>query len=878
MSIRCIQKSAWTGVVYCLLAVASMSSFALAQDVAVPAVSGADALRSDAVEQARQGRYALALSMIQQAVKASADSAGPVYDQIVILAWSDEYAQAIKAYEDLDPKTPPPDYVIPEVARCYRFVKNYDKALSLYRQYLTRYPEDKNAIKGIIYTYLDAGDHDAAEKFIQDIVASEVAGRAKAASFIGDVYLARGDIDKAGEIYASVLKKDFDDVNALLGLSRVLMAKGLTQNASKIIDQVLKEDPKNFQGLVAQGEILEADEEYLKAYDHYGQMSQIYPRSPIVTGLRYRSLAELGATSLAKEKIAGLDADLDVKRNIVGDEAMARVRWGEPAAARDIIRTTRDAVDPASGRSLAYYQHPFIKRLYFDEIAALRQQDDAKLILWFYEMLKGMDIEVPAWTLTQVADSYLYLQQPEKALAVYREVLDKGWDPEGATRMAIYDTLIELGRYREADGQLVFLDKETPVQTIRRGVFMDNWTKEDIAMNKAWSLMYQDRLEEANDYLDCLLMRAPMNSHTRTALAHTYLWRGWPRKALEEFQVSQTLDPEAVSNQVGMAYALHENDRGEEARRLAEELRHEHPTNKHVERLSRAFEVQDKRTLTFDAVYEHEGSGFSGFMWSVRADQPIKPWRSLFAEYVYRQSDDDVQKVLRRRWRLGTDWRINRDIWFTGGVSFDQSGEDFGHFQTLSLTPDDHWMFSFGHDSYSLSIPHRAAVAGVTARDYSLLARYRASEFFTGEIYTTFRNYSDDNEQKTYGFRLDRALTTSAYWKTRIALEGSADFYSRNDVDYFSPEYLYTAYLVPMVEHTWFRRYERAWVDRLYVGLGYQWQKSFGTNNPWYVRYEQDHRLSDTLSILPGIVYAKRYYDGEDEDSLTVYLTVKYRF
>ena len=62
--------------------------------------------------------------------------------------------------------------------------------------------------------------------------------------------------------------------------------------------------------------------------------------------------------------------------------------------------------------------------------------------------------------------------------------------------MSEYYTLVELGRYKEAQVVLDLLDATTPTKVIRRGILQDNWQKADIAFNKAWLLMYQDRLKE----------------------------------------------------------------------------------------------------------------------------------------------------------------------------------------------------------------------------------------------------------------------------------------------------------------------------------------------------------------------------------------------
>jgi biofilm PGA synthesis protein PgaA len=302
------------------------------------------------------------------------------------------------------------------------------------------------------------------------------------------------------------------------------------------------------------------------------------------------------------------------------------------------------------------------------------------------------------------------------------------------------------------------------------------------------------------------------------------------------------------------------------------------PRNKHVRQLVRDLDIKDMRLLTVDAAYTTEDPGATSFEWSTRVDQPVYPDRKVFGEYIWNREKQDDTVNLRRRWRGGVDWRLDRDWWAVAALSVDEHGDDFGHDERLTYNPNDYWWFSGWYDSYSLDIPLRASVTGVDGDETGISMRYRASEEFIADASAVYRDLSDDNDQTVYSLRLDRALTTAAYWKTRVAFEGSASVNSRQDVEYFSPDRLYDFYIIPMVEHTWFRRYERAWVDRLYVAPGVQWQSDFGWNDVWYVRYEQDHRFSDLTALLAGVTFSRKNYDDEDANVWTIYATLKQRF
>jgi hypothetical protein len=348
--------------------------------------------------------------------------------------------------------------------------------------------------------------------------------------------------------------------------------------------------------------------------------------------------------------------------------------------------------------------------------------------------------------------------------------------------------------------------------------------------------------------------------------------------ALEEFKIIHTIDPKDVAGETGYCYALNENGRGEEARCVAKELIKKYPKNKHVQRLNRYFEVQDIRTFTLDGGLTREHPDVHGPYWSVRIDQPLNPWGKFFIKYIWQDISQRDLKEDTRRGVLGVDWRVNRDWWFMGNISVDGDGNNFGYSGEITFNPNDYLSFNCLYDSYSLSVPLRARVHGVETEEWRFIQRYRQSESFLSEGRLSLYQMSDNNEQWFYNIRLDKALTTRAYWKTRLALEGYGINNSRTNVPYFSPEYVYSVYLVPMVEHVWYRRYKKSLVDRLYVGWGTQWQKGFSAEDIWYIHYEQDYTLSDTLAFLLGTAYSQTNYDGEDTDVWNFYITIKKNF
>ena len=839
----------------------------------------ADSLHTTAVRCARDGDFERAFQLIKEALIETDNSPEIVSDYVVILAWAEQYREAIKNYNALPDTYTPPGYVIKQVAKSYRSIGEFDTAIDVYKKYLEDNGDDRDAVSGLIYTYLDNGQFDAARQYINERMEKSPEDE-WLQIFLADIFLREEKFNDAEAVYRSVIVKDPENTRAQLGISKILITQKKYTEADSLLVLVLEKDPKNIEALYSKGEALEGQGDYLAAYEIYEKFLSFYPNTQAALNLKYRALINLGNYSLAREKLEQSQDRIDpeIFQTLLGNEAMVYIWWEEPEQALKILDRNMEyvTVDSAGKFTTAEHARNFLLRVYYDKIDVLKRKWDIEGIIQVYEKLKNMDAEIPAWVLMNIADTYLYMQQPKKALALFREALDKQWNNK--TRLMIYYTLMELERFDEAYELLEALDKDSPVQIIDRGILKDNWQKAEITFNRGWWLLYQDRLSEGQKYFENIITRAPFNSHIRTALAHTYMWRGLPRLALEEFEIVRITEPEDISGEIGYYYALYENDRGDEAIRQAAELLKKHPNNKHIQNLNRYIDIEKKHEISYDAGSIREDTGVESVYWSAKIEKPLAPWRKLFVEFIWRDIAQNELKDYLRRGVFGVDWRLNRDWWVTGAVSTDEDGSNFGYSGQIAFNPNDYLSFTGFYNHYSTTVPLRAKVRGVEAKEFRLAARYRQSENFINEAGISLYRISDGNDQWSYTFRLDKAITTRYSWKTRLSFDGYAGSNSRTDVPYFCPENIYSAYLTPMVEHVWYRRYEKSFVDRIYFGLGIQKQKEFSAQDVWYIRYEQDHQLSDILAFSIGAAFAQRNYDGEDTDVWSFFIKFNKKF
>ena len=209
-----------------------------------------------------------------------------------------------------------------------------------------------------------------------------------------------------------------------------------------------------------------------------------------------------------------------------------------------------------------------------------------------YENLIKDGIFPPPWVLENVATAYLYIKQPDKALELYNEAL-KAEPASFSGRMGKFYTLQELRKWKEAWETLDSLDREQP-EVLGDGKYIrPNWLKLETAIARGWLLAHGERLREAEEFFSNLREKAPANPGIRSGLAHVYLWRGWPRKALREFKIIETLEPENHKALIGKAITLNTLAFKEEAREVAGKLLLNHPKDKHVQQLVRT--VEDRR-------------------------------------------------------------------------------------------------------------------------------------------------------------------------------------------------------------------------------------------------------------------------------------------
>ena len=684
-------------------------------------------------------------------------------------------------------------------------------------------------------------------------------------TWIAWAYFKIDNTKKAMLYYEKILNARPDYVRANIGLAYCLSSEGQGEKAMEILDRLLLAEPKNLEIRFARAFAHEKSKRFWLAIQEYDRMLEISQGNPVALKLKHQDLSDLGASSLSLER-AYIDLPLELKfhDNIKADMAVDRINWEEYEVAISIL------LPLVEGRGNI--------RARYDHIAALVENNDMEKAVKAYENLIKDGIFPPPWVLENVATAYLYIKQPDKALELYNEAL-KAEPASFSGRMGKFYTLQELRKWKEAWETLDSLDREQP-EVLGDGKYIrPNWLKLETAIARGWLLAHGERLREAEEFFSNLREKAPANPGIRSGLAHVYLWRGWPRKALREFKIIETLEPENHKALIGKAITLNTLAFKEEAREVAGKLLLNHPKDKHVQQLVRQLKIEEMAELATDFVVTKDDGGFEDIRAEITLSKPISLYSSLYSFLFWQQSSENDQMRFFRRAGLGinhifnSSWRIKQQF----SIDYDE-GDDFGSLTQVDFSPDDHWRFNLSYDSFTTDVPLRARVYGIESNKLEGGITYRESDWRSYNLTLSSLKFSDDNRREQALLGYEQGLFVKNDWKMRLFLNLFTSRNSREDAPYFNPDHDFSLSATHMTEQIIWRIYNRAFVHKLFLTLGTYKQSGFSNETIWSIRYQHDYDFSDTHALLWGLNIARNVYDGDPVHSYSLYLNYRWRF
>ena len=330
--------------------------------------------------------------------------------------------------------------------------------------------------------------------------------------------------------------------------------------------------------LLAEAYAYEQSQQYLPALANYQTLMDTNPDDDAVYRSWVMAINNSGAPKMAIEK-ANLRPDIfrnsDWQR-LKADNAAIAVREG---SFNDLQpQDKRQRADKALALVREYQR--FLAENFpdnqeqqqsaqYDKILALHAKGDFDETIAEFER-QPEPLALPDYVLKVVADTYLRQNQAREAEPLLAEVVKRKPDDHNANMMLFY-AQVETEQYQAAQNTIDQTIANQPKWRRNGKVIRDNPKR--LAAERVGNLLtaYRNQLGQSQEQLEQWLAFAPNNTTLRSDLAKIYRWRGWPERALEQYQLIAPVAPEEFELQLGSAQSLLDL---REYQQVAEKLTH----------------------------------------------------------------------------------------------------------------------------------------------------------------------------------------------------------------------------------------------------------------------------------------------------------------
>ncbi|MDX1762727.1 MAG: poly-beta-1,6 N-acetyl-D-glucosamine export porin PgaA [bacterium] len=710
-----------------------------------------------------------------------------------------------------------------------------------------------------------------------------------------------GRFDQAVELYTRAITKSPQSVAGYVGLAMAQADGGRPEEALQSLAPMLTANPGNADILFARAYAHGRAGKRLEALWDYEEILRLDPRHREASRRRLLVLSALGAPGPAlREGGEHPDTGLlsaDEMDHVQADWAAAKVRWGEiPSPGYETrFAETDEAIAILDNRirrltaeeGLSETATPVL-RARFDRMVALRNRYRMADVAAEYERLKAQDVAVPVYGQQAAGDAYLYLERPREAEMTYREALSR--DPRNFNiETALFWALIDQGEFESATEIIDRLEAEQSAWRINRSdparpVYGKNENRLLAAATAAQARAFSDDLQGAEERMESLTGRAPFSHDLRQRLGYVYLWRGWPRRALAEYEQVLASDPQLLDARVGRGEALLDLGEYRAAQANIDRLGAEYPEMKQVANLQRRWDIHNKGIFTTSVGLGSDSQGDQDTD-SFRIDSYLysRPmayhWR-LFGRGYYETGDLDIEDddVSVQRESIGLRYGGRDLVTFVALDRTRETDKDIGVSGELGWNLNDHWTVGVALDSSSLEVPLRARYRDIEAWSAAAEVVYRAHESAQVRASLQRLDFDDKNIRVSGLLAYEQRVINGPYFKLPVTLELYGSRNSKEDRPYFNPETDLSGTVTADLRWLLWRWYRRSFAHHLAFSGGFYRQREFDTEGIGAVRYEHDWQISDTLSLLYGVTWRRRVYDGESEKGTWSYFTVDWRF
>jgi len=779
------------------------------------------------MELARDGQFRPAIDYLEGLVKAGGASQRTLGDLVTIYQWAGMNGQAIKYFGKID-TAKAPDYVLQSMAKIARNLGQSRRAINLYSRIIERFPESPEGYLGMALTYTDTKSWGLALATLMEVK----------------------DSGRDNPEYLSLLAHVYDSMGNTL-----------------------------------------------EAFWTYNHLAAVKPEWRLPKRKKILLLSSLGASGLAwelAEAEPGLLSETDMAQ-IKGDLAALQVRYGQLTPLNDTVRfdetdisikTLEENMESFRKKDGKFYKDQYLRARY-DRLIALRDRSKMTDVVSEFENMRREGLELPVYIWIMAGDAYLYLENPEEARKCYQRA--SKLDPESFNiHLSIAYALMELDEFGDAGLILDKLAKDEPPYRINRKgtkpVYGKNYRKLSADFAAGLALAFSDRLSKAQDWFEDMTGKAPYNEDLRQALAYVYLWRGWPRLALDEFEKTAGIRPDFMEARLGKAFSLLDLRRYNESENLVTRLKDDYPENKRVLRLVRAWNANDDYRLTTSA---SRGSGNEGQI------EPSSKSMIINSRFSFRPMNFNTRFFIQQYYeeaQIGGQWsryqRQGAGLEY-GGESFSLSGEvynefsdliDYGFTGSLGFSPNDVFKGGISYDSFSHNVPLRASLEGIDGWETGAYASFRHSELLRADMSGNYIEFSDGNLRYSGSATVTWSPIYTSRFKAPVSLNLYTSKNSQENRPYFNPSRDLSTSATIDLRWLVYRRYTRSFQNNLEINYGSYKQDGFDAGEVGWIRYEHEWSLSDSFSLAYRIVRMVRLYDGAYDRSTYFSTEMSWRF
>lgn len=831
-----------------------------------PAYADRTAREAEAIQLGRDGHHEESIAILRDLIAENPYDESARSNLVVVLGWAGRHEEALQVGRELDLSVAPV-WAIEATARAARDFQDYAYAVEVYRMAVERTDDCLTCELGLALALAD--QYQAAAR------KAEAAGEEMEAG-----------LSEAIERIKPLVKQYPNDTEVLFGCGYIYRLRHEHFDALNCYERLLTLLPDESAGRGTYGTSSDStgsDSTNGSTNDEPSKYDEAF-RLKVIT------LAESGASYLASKEASRRPEALSPAdhHRLAVDRAAKAVNWGQLPEGED------DGPYDATDHALALLEdnletipeteaeEPLRRRTRFDKVVALKNRLRREESVLEFEQLLADGVKPRPYVIRAAADAYLGLNQPARAKELFASIIDKMPDEEKAhaVKMGLFWALNDNGEHEAARDLIDQIRAEEPAWRTYPGLLWPepNWRKVEAHRTSIMARAYADRQAYAQERMESLLAAAPFNVGVRESLAAIYSWRGWPLRALEEYELALALEPEHIYSRLGRIGVLRYLGRVKEADRELQILRAQYPEHQQVKQL------WDEFKPAWEIYYVSEfgegggpdlgqvDSSMTTTIYMPRINLRMKP----FVRHLHTYGEFPEGEATYQRLGAGLEVAFTRvTLMAVAETTLEGPGDDdsqpgitFG----VDVRLTDHLTAAVNASTNSNSAPLRGRRFGLEGESVDAALAYDWNDLGGARLGFSRLDLNDGNVMTSFSLSAKHRF----FNRKRHKLTGELGLWlsesSQPGGPYYSPSKdrstSATVHWDFLGHINGFRRINHR-VSGTYSDY---WQEGFGSSPNYIVEYRQTFVLTRELELRYGAIWASRVYDGNREERLAFHM------